>query len=119
MIRRFDESWFSQTLQEDVTDVEWSDVSALGFVSGMKKVKLTLITGETRKLVLKLMLTDDIGFGDVDPAANLVDIQTVINLGCAREADFYNAIQKRLSKEKCDIIQAFLPKGAVGVESTL
>ena len=140
MTKRFDTGWFSSRLNEEVLSIEWSDVSALGFVSGVKKVKVTLKSGRVIKLVLKVFLPDMIvgraaqsdedSKGDAapndapagDPASSeneastkaaeaVVDLQTVISMGCAREADFYNAIDKQLSEEKRRIVKRFMPRG--------
>ena len=80
----FDAAWFSQKLNESIVSVEWGDVASKGFVSGIKKVRLINESGETLNLVIKMLLL----------SSATVDFQVINELGCAREADFYNAFDQ-------------------------
>ena len=98
-LQRFDTSWFSAILEAKVVAIEWDDVSSLGFVSGVKKVQITLESGEVRRFILKFLITDSF----------TMNAAMIISMGCAREADFYNSIDALPREKKC-VLQRFLPK---------
>ena len=99
-LAKFNATWFSTVLNEPVIAIEWVDIASGGLISGVKKVRLTMQNDEKLDLILKFLIPSP---------SNLIDQKTVVTLGFAREADFYNAIGN-MPVELRSALSVFLPK---------
>ena len=99
-LAKFDPNWFSSRLDKTVVGIEWGDVASQGMVSNVKKLRLTLQTGEKLDLILKFL---------IQQPSNRIDQKTIITLGFAREANFHNTISIMPLKIKT-ALNVFLPK---------